>query len=414
MPKTVLRGGYGIFYGSIGTNKTNSNLAGFSRSTPIQATLDNGLTYIASLDNPFPTGLLQPLGAAGGMETNLGQGVSFFPENRKQPYSQKWSFSVQQQFPQSFVVESSYVGNRATRIPVNRQMTYTPAQYLSTSPTRDQATINYLSAAVPNPFFGIPQVTGQGTTVARQRLLQQYPHFSGVTFLDHAGYSWYHSMQNRVEKRFSKGYTMQLAYTWSKAMEAAEFMNASDPMPYESLSGIDRTHRLTGSGQWELPYGRKRKWGADSHPVLNFVVGGWQLNGIFQRQSGAPLGFGQALFTGDTKDIVLPKNERGPDRWFNTDVFYKVSAQALGSNIRTAPLRYSNIRQDSQRRWDFSMIKYFHLNETMNFQFRAETFNALNEPVLRGPNTDPYNTSFGRITSQEPPRSWQFSLRLAF
>jgi hypothetical protein len=414
LPKTVVRGGYGLFYGSIGTNKTNSNLAGFSRSTPIQASLDSGVTFTTWLDNPFPNGLLEPLGPAGGMETNLGQGVSFFAEDRKQPYSQKWSFTLQQQLPQSFVVESSYAGNRVTRLPVSRSLSFTPAEYLSTSPTRDQATINFLTASVRNPFFGIEQVAGQGVNTNRARMLQQYPHFSGVSYTDHAGYSWYHSMQNRVEKRFSKGYTMQLAYTWSKAMEAASFLNASDPMPYRSLSGIDRTHRLTGSGQWELPFGRRRKWGADIHPAVNFFLGGWQLNGVFQRQSGSPLGFGQPLFTGDSADIVLPKNVRNADRWFNTDVFYKVSAQQLSNNIRTAPLRYSNIRTDSQRRWDFSLIKYFHLNERMNFQFRAETFNALNEVVLRGPNTDPYNSAFGRITGQEPPRSWQFSLRLAW
>ena len=86
------------------------------------------------------------------------------------------------------------------------------------------------------------------------------------------------------------------------------------------------------------------------------------------------------------------------------------SRQGLRScRARLGP-RYSNIRADSQRRWDFSLIKYFYLNERANFQFRAETYNALNEPVLRGPTTDPYNTAFGRVTAQEPPRSWQFAL----
>lgn len=413
-PKTVVRGGYGLFYGSVGINKTNTNLAGFSRTTSIQPTIDNGVTFIASLEDPFPNGLDQPLGAAGGLETNLGQGISFFAQERKLPYTQKWSITLQQQLPQSFVVEGSYVGNRGTRLPITRHINNTPAEYLSTKPTRDDATNNYLTANVPNPFFGIPQVASQGTSASRARLLQPYPHFGEISFIDHAGYSWYHSFQSRVEKRFSKGYTFQMAYTFSKAMEAMEFLNRTDPMPYESLAGIDRAHRLTGSGQWELPYGRGRKWGADAHPVVNFFLGGWQLNGVYQRQSGSPLGFGQALFTGSPKDIVLPKDQRGPDRWFNTDVFYKVSNQQLANNIRTAPLRYSNIRTDSQRRLDLSLIKYFHLNERMNFQFRAETFNALNEVVLRGPNTSPTNSAFGRVTAQEPPRSWQFSLRLAW
>ena len=120
------------------------------------------------------------------------------------------------------------------------------------------------------------------------------------------------------------------------------------------------------------------------------------------------------MFVGDPSQIALPSDQRNADRWFNTDVFNRNNAQALANNIRTAPLRYSNIRADSQRRWDFSLIKYFYLNERANFQFRAETYNALNEPVLRGPTTDPYNTAFGRVTAQEPPRSWQFALRFQF
>lgn len=410
LPKTVLRGGYGIFYGSIGVNRTNSNLIGFSQNTPIQPSLDNGLTFVASLDNPYPGGLIPAQGASGGLRTNLAQDISFFAPQRKQPYAQRFSFGIQQEVPQGFVVEASYVGNRATRIPVTRQINPPPAQYLSTLPTRDQTTINFLTQSFPNPFLGTNPVST--TTASRMQLLRPFPHFNNVQFDDHAGYAWYHSLQARTEKRFSKGYTLQMAYTWSKAMEAAEFLNQSDPMPYESLSGIDRKHRLTGSGQWELPFGRKRRWGSRLNPVLNFIAGGWQLNGVYQYQSGAPLGFGQALFTGDSSQIVLPSDQRNADRWFNTSVFMRNNSQALANNVRTAPLRYSNIRQDSQRRWDMSAIKYFHLNERASLQFRAETFNLLNEPVLRGPQTDPYNSAFGTVTAQEPPRSWQFSLKL--
>ncbi len=296
---------------------------------------------------------------------------------------------------------------------VTRNLSFTPRQYLSTKPYRDQDTINFLSANFPSPFYGLnPQFTS--STITRAQLLTQYPHFSSVQYSDHVGYSWYHSLQTRMEKRFSKGYTLQVAYTWSKAMAADTFLNASDPMPYESLSDIDRTHRLTGSGIWELPFGKGRKWGSKLHPALEFFVGGWQLSGVYQRQSGAPLGFGQALFSGDSSKIRLPSDQRNTDRWFNTDVFVRDSRQQLSYNIRTAPLRYSNIRADSQRRWDFSARKNFRINEQFSMVFRADTFNALNEVVLRSPNTDPYSTAFGRITAQEPPRSWQFSLQLAF
>jgi hypothetical protein len=408
---TVLRGGYGLFYGSIGINKTNSQLAGFSRQTDMVPTVDNGQTFIATLENPFPNGLLPPLGAEGGLSTNLGQEITqIFPKERKQPYSQKWSFTVQRQLPQSFVVQVSYVGSRATRIPVNRNINSTPAQYLSTKPTRDQSTINSLGASFTNPFFGL--IPSHGRTITRANLLRPYPHFANISLVEPIGYSWLHSMQAQTERRFSGGFTFQAAYTWSKAMEATEFLNASDLRPYESLAGIDRLHRLVGSGQWDFPYGRKMRYGSDANKVVAFFLGNWRLNGMFQRQSGQPLGFGQALFIGDSSTIVLPSSERNTDRWFNTSVFNKTIGERLEQNIRTAPLRYSNIRADSQRRIDLSLIKYFYLNETMNFQFRAETFNALNTPVLRGPGTDPYNTSFGRVTAQEPPRSWQFSLQL--
>jgi hypothetical protein len=197
-------------------------------------------------------------------------------------------------------------------------------------------------------------------------------------------------------------------------MEAVALLNAVDPMPYESLSDLDRLHRVTGSGIWELPFGKGRRYGSGMPAFLEFFAGGWQISGVYQFQSGAPIGFGQALFTGDSSTIVLASDKRNTDRWFNTDVFNRNSAQQLASNIRTAPLRYSNIRVDSQRRLDLSANKTFSITERMKMIFRADTFNARNEVVLRGPNTDPVNSAFGRVTAQEPPRSWQFALTLKF
>lgn len=420
-PKTVVRAGYGLFYGSIGINKTNSNLAGFSQQTTIQPSLDNGVTYVATLQDPFPNGLSPAAGANGGMLTYLNQNVSFFAPNRKLPYAQRWQFGIQRELRDGFVIENSYVGNRGVRLANNHPVNGIPVEYLSTSPTRDQTTINYLTTQVANPFSGIPAPAPYTAKIPRSRLLTAFPQFptstnnnNGVYFEDQNGYSWFHSLQTRVEKRFTKGYTLQASYTWSKAMEAIEYLNWADPMPTEVISSFDRTHRITGSGQWELPFGRGRKFGSDWNPFLNFIAGGWQLNGVMQRQSGAPLGFNQALFTGDSADIVLSSPERNADRWFNTSVFEKNTANRLDQNRRTSPLRYSNIRADSQRRWDFSVIKYFKMTERFTWQFRAETYNALNEVVLRNPNTDPYNSSFGKITAQEPPRSWQFALRLNY
>ena len=412
-PKTVIRSGYGIFYGSLGAFRTSANLSGFSQSTPIEATNDNGLTFKTTLANPLPNGLLSPLGAGAGLATNLGQGLNFFQQDRKLPYAQRWSFGIQREFARGFVLETSYVGNRGTALGVSRNLNVTPAKYLSTSPTRDQATIDYLGAQFQNPFFGLnPQYTS--STTSRASLLTPYPQFSAINYSDPVGYSWYHSLQSRVERRFTNGFTLQISHTWSKSMEAATFLNPTDPMPYRSLSDLDRAQRITGSGIWELPFGKGRHWGTQMPKYLDFVAGGWQLSGAYQRQSGAPINWGQVLFTGDPNTLVLPSDQRNTDRWFNTDIFNKRSQDVLASNIRTFPLRFSNVRFDSQRRLDFSINKTFPITERFRMRFRADAFNIENTPVLRGPDTNPTSTTFGRITAQEPPRSFQFSLNLQF
>jgi len=415
-PKTVLRGGYGIFFDSTNIHETIPIQTGFSQSTPIQASLDNGLTYIATTANPFPDGLRQPLGPAGGLRTNLGQSIQFHNPNRKHGYAQRWSLGIQQLLPGEILLETSYVANRGTRLEVTRQLNNTPAQYLSTKPYRDQPTIDYLSQTFPNPFYGIDPVYSR--TISRANLLRPYPHFSSVsTIEDPAGYSWYHSLQVRAERRLAQGFSLQLAYTFSKLMEAVEFLNPTDPMPYESISSLDRPHRLTASGIWDLPIGRGRRFGAKWPAPLEFLVGGWRIGAIVTRQSGAPLGFGNAIFNGNIKDIPLPKEQRKAERWFNIDAgFNRNSAQQLAYNIRTFPLRFSGVRSDDQRSWDFSLIKDFRLpGERVTVRFRADVYNALNQTNFSSPNTSPTSSSFGMITGTDgDARNWQLSLRILF
>lgn len=414
-PRTVLRTGYGIFFDTVGINKNDAIQTGFSQSTPIQASLDGGLTYIAGTADPFPAGLLPTLGATGGLATNLGQPISFFPVERKHPYLQKWSFGLQQELPFQFVTEASYVGTRGTRLGVTRHLNETPAQYLSRLPVRDTARISFLNQQFPNPFFGTHPIYAQNIT--RANLLRPYPQFNEVTVNEPIGYSWYHSLQLRTEKRFSRGYTFQLGYTWAKTMEAIEFLNRTDPLPYESISTFDRTHRLVMSGIWELPFGHRRRFGSQWPSVLNFIAGGWQLSGVVQRQSGPPLNWGDVwtLFTGDPDNVKLPKSQRSVDRWFNIDAgFNRNNAQALANNIRVSPLRFGGLRADGQARWDLSAIKNFQVTERTTMQFRAEALNAWNHPNLMGPQMNPTNSAFGRISSQDVPRSWQMALALKF
>lgn len=426
--KTVLRLGYGIFTGPIGVYYTNTIQTGFSQTTPIQVTLDNGLTYIASTRNPFPNGLLAPPGASQGLSTNLGQTLDVYDQSRKNPYAQRWSFGFQRQLPQQFVIDMSYVGNRGTRLAVQRDLNALPNQYLSTSPTRDQTQITYLTQNFPSPFAGLASV--YGTNINRSQLFRPYSHFGNVNAQVPIGYSWYHALQTRIERRFAQGVTVQFGHTWSKAMEATQLLNPADIRPSEVISVLDRTFATRGSAIWELPFGRGRRWGANSNPVVNFVAGGWQLNGVVQKQSGQPMEFGNRIFNGDLDQVLLPKDERTVDRWFrlipNTDPatlasrplvpygFEFRSANQLANNLRQLPLRFSGIRGPGQSRWDFSAIKNFKVYESLNMQFRAETYNATNHPNLSNPNTDPTNAAYGTITGQDSPRSWQFALRMTF
>ena len=147
---------------------------------------------------------------------------------------------------------------------------------------------------------------------------------------------------------------------------------------------------------------------------LDLFVGGWQVSGAIQRQSGQPIDWGQMILFGDSSKLVLASNQRNTDHWFNTSIFDRASADQLASNLRTFPLRFSNVRFDSQRRLDFSLNKTFDITERVKLRFRGDTFNALNTPVLRGPDTSATSSTFGTINAQESPRSFQFSLNLQF
>ena len=198
---------------------------------------------------------------------------------------------------------------------------------------------------------------------------------------------------------------------------ANSILNPTDPAPYRTIGDLDRLHHLVVTGIWDLPFGKGRPLASHMPWALDFVAGGWQLNGVMQKQSGPPLGFGDVwtLFTGNPDNVKLPRDQRSPDRWFNVDAgVNRNTAQQLANNIRVSPLRFSAIRADGQSRWDFSAIKNFPVNERIRFQFRAECLNALNHPNLFGPNTTVTSTAFGSSTNQDVPRSWQMSLTLKF
>ncbi len=423
--KTIVRGGYGIFFGFLGQRRGDVNQIGFSTNVPLNVTLNNGLTFIETLNNPFETyknGLPAALGASEGIRTFLGQGISFFNEHPLSPYNQRYELSLQRELPGGWVAEAAYVGNRGTHIEITRNINALPNQYLSTSTTRDNTTNNYLGALVANPFAGqMPASAGaafRSATIARSQLLRPYPQFGDINTTTNDGYSWYHSFQSNLNKRFSRGYTIGMSYTWSKFMEAISYLNAADPLPVEAISDFDRTHRFAANGIYELPFGKGRRLLANVNSVVSHVISGWQLAGVYQYQSGAPIGFGNIFFTGNFDDIDLPSSQRTLDRWFNTTAgFVTASAAQPVANLRTFPLRLSNVRTDAINNMDLSVIKKTQILEGKHLEFRAEFINAFNHPLLPAPNTNVTQASFGQIIASNQanyPRRIQLTVKFVF
>jgi hypothetical protein len=403
--KTVVRGGYGLYYGFLGQRRGDVFQIGYSASTPMNVSTNNGLTFIETLSNPFQGGILEPRGSADGIATFLGQGISYFDPNPKSPKNQRWQVGLQRDLGGVWVTELRYVGNYGSELETARNINALPNEYLSTSPTRDQARIDYLTALVPNPFVGLMPSSApagfRGTTIARQQLLRPYPHFGDINTTTNEGQSWYNAMQFSLERRMSRGYTFNVAYTWSRFEEALNFLNAGDLEPTRMISDMDAPHRLALSGIWELPFGQGRSFATNVHPVVNAFIGGWQISGIYQYQTGAPVGaFGNYILVGSADDIALSGSERTLERWINVDAFNRNSAQQLGSNVRTLPMRFDDVRVHDTNNIDLSLIKNTAITLGATMQLRLEALNAFNHVLFPGPGVGSATAAtFGQVVT---------------
>ncbi len=416
--RSVWRGGYGIYYGLLGADFVDVLQPGFSQRTEIVPSLDNGLTYQASLANPLPFGLARPLGAAGGLETFLGRSPAFFNSDGRRPYSQRWSLSLQVAPLSQSVLEVGYLGTRSVRLRARTPLNVAPESLFSRSPERDQAAIDRLTAAVQNPFVGIAPFSGsalfRNVNTTRQQLLQPFPHFAAISDDRPTGYSWYHALLVRFERRFRNGFQVQGNYTWSKTMEAIEYLNDTDSRLHETVANLDRPHRVTLTGIYELPFGRGRRLGSGASGAVQHLIGGWQIQGNLIGQSGAPLRWGNVLYRGNYADIRLPVSERSPERWFRTDGFERDPRRQLGSNIRTFPLRVSGVRADGISEVDFGLIKEVPLRERIRLQIRADAEAVMNHPVFGSPNLDPSSTLFGSVSSAGGERRISVGAKVLF
>jgi hypothetical protein len=416
---TVVRAGYGIFYGGLGAQRVNVNQTGYNRSTTLVPTVDNGLTFIGTMSNPFPNGILEPRGAADGLMTEVGNSVSFFPENPRASFQQRWQLAIQRLLPRRVLVETAYVGNYGSALSRTMDLRSLPNQYLSRTATRDEANYSFLTTTVPNPFYPLLPGTGlAGTTVNRYHLLSSgdSPQFTGITAAAFDGYSNFHSLQVRAERRFAAGFTLNVVYGWSKFMEASTRPAGENaPLDY-AVSAYDRPQRVVVSGIWELPFGRRKRFFANSGALMQKLVGGWQVQGSYTGQSGPALGFGNALYYGpNIHDVTLPADQRKPEAWFNTKGFETDSRRQLVYNYWIMSSRFNDIRADGMNLWNLSALKNTAVTERIRVQFRGEYLNAFNHTNFARPGTSPTSLDFGVVTSQAGyPRRVQVGLKVLF
>ena len=430
---TVFRGGFGVFVAPItmaslaanGTYSSNPivNQEGFSATTSFVPTSNNFLTPAATLSNPFAGGIVPPIGAALGLGTFMGQTVSFLTPTMKDPYSERWNIGVERALTPNIVGEIDYIGNHTARLPVNvTQLNGIPAQYLSTLATRDQPTINALSATVPNPFAGLlPGTPLNGSTISVAQLLAAFPEFpvgsgstsTGVLMQNNTiGTSDFESLSARIQRRATNGLTLSGTYTWSRLMESDSYLNDTDTRLERRISPFDHTHHFVAAASYELPFGQGRAVPLTSH-AARVAFEGWRINGIYTYQTGAPIYWSTDMVYNGVPIAVDPRNVDGPA--FNTSAFDTNSKDQFQYHIRTFPTTFDSLRQDAINNLDGSILKGFSTGGSSYLQVRLEIFNLLNHTTFGAPNVTPTSSAFGLITSQANlPRQVQLGARFVF
>ncbi len=407
--KTVIRGGFGLFAGFLGERRGDVNQAGFTRTTALGNTnLASGAPIPQGITNFSSIAVLEPVGNSQGKQSALGTGITFFNQNPKISKQARFQIGFQRQLPWGVVFEAVYVGNRGYDIEISRNLNALPLQYLNADNSRTALMVSNntnLGAGVSNPFVGLTDYAGtsfgSNTTIARSQLLLPFPNFGAVTTTNNDGKSWYNAAQFDVQKRLAKGFTIGLAYTWSKWIQATEYLNAADPKPTKMISDVDSPHRVSVSGLYSLPFGHRKAFLSGANGVVDRIVNGWQLQGVYTYQVGFPIAFGTDLFY-NGGNIALAKNQRTTAKWFNTDVFTSVfnstaTLAAPANHLRTLPLRFTNVRRDSINNMDLSLLKDVRIKEGMKIQFRLEFTNAFNEAYFPAPAINPAAATFGTI-----------------
>lgn len=384
-PKTVLRAGGGLFYGepnSLSTEGANYR-SGAPKSQDV-AIQQNFETTTQLVRNGFP--------AFSTATVSRGIEVYVFPNRRSNLYAGQWFFDLQRNLPGDLLLTLGYIGTKSSQLSMLRNINQ--------------------------------PMTPSATVAANQRLIR--PQFGAVTLHESGLNANYNAFTAKAERRFSKGFTLLSSFTWSHNIDYGneDLLDGSpgSVTPYDlsrekASSTLDRRLGFVSSAVYELPFGKGRQFLSGGGPA-DWVLGGWQIGGVFTAASGFMLSnsinvnnqnLGGAVRGDWVRNPNLPVGERTIDRWFDT-TFAVPSAPGVVSNIGR-----NVIEGPGRRNLDLSLAKTFRMPwESHTLQFRTEAFNAFNTPNFGNPNTGVGTPNAGRIINAEDPRRIQFALKYVF
>jgi hypothetical protein len=447
--KTVFRAGYGnYFLNPTGQGQTQ----GFSLSTSLISSNDGNRTPIPNiLSNPFPNGIQTPPGSSLGPLTNLGRGLTFVNPDFVTPSVHQYSSGIQRELPWRVVLEASYVGSRSHDVQGNwGGFNETSAEFQRQCDVTTGGSRSFCDALLPNPYFGVAGFEGTtrftNATLSRSELSRPYNAFGGISRTENNfGKMSYDSLQLVANKRWSKGMTMAVNYTWvprwteDGANTTTGIGNAfvddvsqlKNHGPYFS----QRKHRVTASGVWQMG-GQNRK------DLIGYVLGGWSIAPMFVFQSGQPWDMpgNVDLAPGvNLKDVALNGKKEGQFMYgvkpcvgqYNTTTGkYDLQSYSIAYGCtqpyflirqafqrRTAMFRYDECRRPIYWEIDASLAKMIRITDKTRFQMRFEAFNLLNSPMYdeRNYNTDTNSADFGRVNRNSTGQSnFQRAFQLGF
>ena len=464
-PKTVIRGGYGIFwipnYVSFGLNPNNDPVN--DATTSYTGTV-NGVVPTNTIHTPFLPSIVPPVGrtlGTVGTQQYLTQTVQSFAiaslNDHPAGYVQQWNLNIQRNLPGGFFVSAAYVGSKGTHLQLydseidqignnflSQAATQCAAQVKATSKRCDATGVKLLQS-VPNPFFDPTTKTTyalSGATTTVGQLARPYPQYSSLRLAGQGDYdSTYHSLQLTVERRFAGAGSLLVAYTNAKLISDADtltnWLEASTGSIQDhnnlkgerSLSSQDVSQRLVISYVLDLPFGRGKRYLSGATGFMDKLVGGWGIDGVTIFQKGFPLVFsnGAANYTtlfgaGSRPNFVSGCNRGSPahgsaklGEWFNTACFTAPADFTFGNEARVDP----SLRSSGVNNWDFSLFKRtrFGPDEKLGLEFRTEFFNLFNRTQFAPPNTSVGSSTFGVVSSTAAgtnPRLIQFGLKFVF